>query len=144
MACRRPDEAGPTTSRRRIPLSVLARARVLLGGVLAVDPRAGELLILRRHHHAALVAALPADHVVRLAVVLAALLPVLRPAGVGLRRLALILVPEQHLALAIALDAHCHRRERRGAQLRRAQQLVAVAVADTLQEVLPQRVGRVA
>src|SRR5262245_66503058 len=131
MACRRPDEAGPTTSRRRIPLSVLARARVLLGGVLAVDPRAGELLILRRHHDAALVAALPADHVVRLAAVLAVLLPVLRPAGVGLGRLVLVLVPEQYLALAVALDAHRHGRERSGAQLWRHQQFGPVAVGDT-------------
>src|SRR5262245_56363781 len=114
-----------------------------LGGVLAADPRAGQLHVVGRLQQAALVAALPADDVVRLAALLAALLPARRPAGVRLDGRALALVPEQRLALAVALDAQRHRRERRRAQLRRRERITLLA-ADAGEEVLPQRVGVVA
>src|SRR6516164_5902786 len=70
-----------------------------LGRVLAVDPRAGQLLVVLRLQRAALVPALPADDLVRLAVLLAASLPAVGPARVGRDGLALLLVPEQRLAL---------------------------------------------
>src|SRR5579871_6282631 len=112
-------------------------------GVLAVDPRAGQLLVLRRVQRAALVVALPADDLVGLAVLVAALLPALGPAGVGLLDLALFLVPKERLAGPVALHAHRHGRERCGAQVRRAEGL-AVAAAAGFEEVLPQRRRRVA
>src|SRR5438270_7926927 len=82
-----------------------------LGRVLAVDPRAGQLLVRLGRDRAARIVAVPAHDLGRLAVLLAAGLPARRPARVGLDRLALLLVPEQRLALAVALHAHRHRRE---------------------------------
>src|SRR5262245_18650541 len=117
--------------------------RGAVGRVLAVDPRALELLIVRRLQQAPLVAGVPPQDVVRLAALLRPLLPALRPAGVGVARLALLLVPEQRPALAVALDAQGHRRERRRPQLRRAER-VALVVAGARQEVLPQGVRVVA
>src|SRR5262245_42183379 len=95
-----------------------------LGRVLAVDPRAFQLLVGRRLQRAALVAALPAGDVVGLAALLAARLPAPGPARVGVGGLALLPVPEQRPALAVAKHAHVHGRERRGPQLRRAERLL--------------------
>src|SRR5262245_66447200 len=68
-----------------------------VGGVPAVGPRAFQGLVVRRGEHAALVAGLPADDLARLAALLAPLLQLGRPRAVGLDRLVLLLVPEQHL-----------------------------------------------
>src|SRR5262245_35963780 len=95
----------------------------LLGRVLAVDPRAFEFLIIGRDDDAAAVAALPADDLVRLAAPLAAGFPLVGPAVVGIGRLAVLLVPEEHLAEAVTQDAHVHRRERGGAEFRRRERL---------------------
>src|SRR5947209_18077028 len=91
--------------------------------VLAVNPFAGEFLVLGRWHDAAGIAALPADDLVRLAVLLAALFPAFGPTGVGHHGLALFLVPEQNVAVAVALHAHVDRGERGRAQVRRAERL---------------------
>src|SRR5205085_2582621 len=116
--------------------SAAGRTTAALGRVLAVDPRAGQLLVRLGRDRAARVVALPAHDLARLAVLLAAGLPAFRPTGVGLDRLALLLVPEQRLALAVALHAHRHRRERRRPQVRRAHRLAGPA-ADALEEVGP-------
>src|SRR5262249_61995235 len=99
----------PLRSSRSLLAGALGGAGHALGGVLAVDPRPFELLVPRRHQHAALVAALPAEDLAGLAALLAALLQVRRPRGVGLDLLALLGVPEQHLAAAVAQHAHVHR-----------------------------------
>src|SRR5579884_476835 len=96
------------------------------GGVLAVDPRAGQLLVVLRLQQAALLVALPVVDLLGLLALVAALLPALGPAGVGLLDLAHAAVPVQRLALAVALDAHRHRGEGGGAQLRRAPRLAVV------------------
>src|SRR5205807_1347499 len=79
-----------------------------LGGILAVGPRPLQLLILRRLQQAARLAGFPAEDLVRLAMLLAALLPLLGPAVIGGSRLALLLVPEQGKPLAVAVDAQRH------------------------------------
>src|SRR5215212_5689470 len=71
------------------------------GRVLPVDPRAFELLVRGRLQQAALVAGVPADDLVRLAALLAAGLPLAGPRTVRLLDDPLLLVPEQHLALAV-------------------------------------------
>src|SRR5262245_56791913 len=107
------------------------------GRILAVNPRTSQLLVIRRREQAAGVASVPADDLVGLAALLAALLPICRPGRVGLGGCAFVLVPEQGHAFAVALDAHRHSRERGGAQFRGAER-VALALAYTLEEVLPQ------
>src|SRR5438445_8325661 len=74
-----------------------------VGRVLAVYPRAGQLLVVGWDDHAAGVAGLPTHDLVRLAALLAALLPFARPAVVGENGFALLLVPEERMAVAIAL-----------------------------------------
>src|SRR5262249_43743865 len=86
--------------------------------------------------------ALPAHDLLRLAALVADLLPALGPAGVSVLDLPHAGVPEQRLALAVALDAHRDRREGGGAQLRRAPRL-AVVGPHARQEVVPQLRGRV-
>src|SRR5207249_7374073 len=126
----------------RLPVVPLAAGAGAARGVrvAAADPRAGQPLILRRHQEAAGVAALPACDLVRRAALLAAPLPLRRPVAVGLDRPPLVAIPVQRLAGAVALHAHRHGGERRGAQFRRAPRL-AGAGTDTVNEVLPQ-VGR--
>src|SRR5207245_6612430 len=109
----------------------------VLGWVFAVDPLAGQFLIFRWDNDAAGVTALPVGDLVGLAMVLGALLPPLGPACVSRHRLALLCVPEQSVAAAIALHTHVHRGERGGAQFRRAQRLAIVA-ADAFQVVSPE------
>ena len=72
---------------------------------------------------------------------LAALFPAFGPTGVRHGGLALFLVPEVHLTVAVAQHAQGHGGEGGGAQFRRAQGL-PLARAHALQEVGPQR-GRV-
>src|SRR6476659_7685041 len=79
---------------------------------------------------------------VRLAALLAAGFPVGCPRRVRFPRSALFLVPHESLAEPVTLHAHVDGAERRGPELRRAER-VAVAVAHTLEEVLPQVVGGV-
>src|SRR5262245_4943787 len=114
------------------------------GRALAVHPRPGQfevfLLFLVRLQHAPLVAAFPADDVVRPAALLRPPLPGGRPRGVGVHRLARFLVPEQGLALAVAKHAHVDRGERRGAQGRGAER-VLVLPPEAVEEVLPEGVG---
>src|SRR5581483_12318243 len=108
-------KAGPRPPRAGwgfIPGRRSTAGRAVLGRVLAVDPRAFQLLVVRRLQQAALVAGAPAHHVVRLAPLLAAGLPPPGPAGVGVDRLAVLLVPEQRPPLAVAEHAHVHGRER--------------------------------
>src|SRR5438094_127048 len=109
----------------------------LLGGVpirrvLAVDPGAAQLLVLGRFHDAARVAALPAHDLVGLAALVTPFFPAAGPAGVGGHRLALLLVPEERLAVAVALHAHVDGRKRGRPQLGRAQRFALVR-AETLQ-----------
>src|SRR5204863_5417611 len=120
-----------------------AAGAALLGRVLAVGPRPFQLLVRGRLDGAAGVASLPADDLVRLAALLAPRLQLAGPGGIRLDRLAVLPVPEQHLAEAVALHAHRHRRERSRPPLGRAPRL-ALAVAHALQVVLPQGVGGVA
>src|SRR6476620_436662 len=98
---KRPVDAGAWTGRL-----TLQRVSRLLGRVLAVDPRAFELLVIRRDDDAAAVAALPALDLVRLAALLTAGLPPLGPASLILRRFAGVLVAEEHLAEPVAQHAH--------------------------------------
>src|SRR6266568_4064035 len=106
-------------------------------GILAVNPGAAELLVIGRHNHTARVAALPADDLIGLAALLAALLQTSCPAGVGRDRLALLGIPEQGSAFTVTLDAHVHRGEGGGAQLGGAERF-AVSISDALEEILPQ------
>src|SRR5438128_12029142 len=94
-----------------------------LGGIFPIDPGTGKFLILRRRKRAAAVAALPADDLIGCAVLLRACFPACRPARVGLRWLALFLVPEQRLALAVAQHAHVHGGKSSSAKFWRAQRL---------------------
>ncbi len=91
----------------------------------------------------ALVAGLPAHDVDGLGPLLAHLLPLLGPGGVGLGDLAGLLVEEEGLALAVGLDAHVDRGDRGVAEVGRAEGLL-VARADAADEVVPQGAGVVA
>src|SRR4051794_4632533 len=82
------------------------------GRVPAVDPWPAQFLVVLGGDGAALVVAVPPGDLVRLAVLLAPGLPPPGPAGVRLGRLPLLLVPKQGLALAVALHAQRHGRER--------------------------------
>src|SRR6516164_5736108 len=65
------------------------------------------------------------------------------PTVIGCNRLALLGIPEQSPALAVAKDTHVDRSESRCAQLRRTESF-PVLVTRALEEVLPQRFGVVA
>src|SRR5262245_18313513 len=95
--------------------------------ILAIDPWSAQLLIIGRDNDAAAIGTLPACDLIRFAVFLASLFPSRRPSVVGIRRLAMLLVPEKDVAVSIALDAHVHGRESSGTQLRRAEGLAIVA-----------------
>src|SRR6266436_4993186 len=97
--------------------------------ILAVNPGAAELLVIGRHNHTARVAALPADDLIGLAALLAALLQTSCPAGVGRDRLTLFGIPEQGSAFTVTHDAHVHRGKGCGAQFRRAERF-AVSISD--------------
>src|SRR2546421_540341 len=97
------------------PLQALAGADAV-GRILAIDPRAGQLLILRRVEQAAGVAGLPVLDLVGLAALLTALLPARRPGVVGWPRLTSLAVPEQDPAFAVRLHAQGHRGEGGGAE----------------------------
>src|SRR5207237_371123 len=99
------------------------RASDVLGRILAADPVALELLIARRLEQRTGVAGPPADHLVGLAAELAPLFPPGRPRAVGLDDLAVLLVEEQGLALAVRLDAHVDGRDRGVAEVGRAEGL---------------------
>src|SRR5262249_56906013 len=88
-------------------------ARLSSGRVLAVDPRAGKLHVLRRAECAPLVAAFPTLDVVRLAALLRTPLPHRGPRCVRVHRLAGLLVPEPRLAIAGAQHTPVYRPERR-------------------------------
>ena len=112
--------------------------------VLAVDPRAFELLVVRRRR--AMLPVSPAFQPMTwfgLPRFLLRASQLRRPRRVGLASGPASPCPRTAPCRAVALHAHVHRRERGGAEFRRAERL-ALAVAHALQEVLPQRVGRVA
>src|SRR5260370_35348226 len=64
-----------------------------LGRVLAVGPGAGKLLIIRRNDYAARIAAIPADNLVLLAVLLSPGFPIAPPRSCGFLRPAAFAVP---------------------------------------------------
>src|SRR5437879_6512541 len=86
--------------------------------ILAVLPWPRETLILRRFQGAAAGFAGPADDLVRAATVATLAFQAGRPARIADRGPTTLGVPEQDLALAIALHAHVHGRERGSAELR--------------------------
>src|SRR5262249_18481561 len=92
---------------------------------------------------AAAVLARPADDLSRLSAVVATAFQSSGPSRVGDHGPTPFAVPEQHLTLAVTLHAHVHRGKRGSAQFRRAPG-VAVAGADAVEEVAPQRGGVVA
>src|SRR6266487_4015041 len=128
---RLPMETGSTCQWMESILSA-GRAGNALRRILAISPGAAKLLVIGRHDNAARVTTLPADDLIGMAVLLAALLQTSRPAGVGVHRLALLGVPEQGSAFTVTHDAHVHRGEGRRAQLRRAERF-AISVTDTLE-----------
>src|SRR5262249_54733512 len=73
----------------------------VLGGGLAVDPLALQLLVVARGEGRAPEAGVPAHDLLGLAPLLAPLLPLLGPRLVGLGDLAGLLVEEEGLALAV-------------------------------------------
>src|SRR5262245_13092096 len=104
--------------------------------ILAVDPRPGELHVIRRLQRATGIAALPTGDLVRLAPFLGPPLPLRRPGGVARDRLALFLVPVKHLVVAVRQHAHVDRAERGRPELR-GRERALFALADAVEVVLP-------
>src|SRR5207249_559851 len=85
----------------------------------------------------------PTDDLVRLAALLRTALPLARPARVRVFWCLRFLVPEERLAKAVALHTHVDGAECRRPEFWRAK-CFALLVANTVQEIFPHHVGRVA